>query len=99
MRDNITQQNLNYPFTLPQRGEVITSLTTGISYLIGEPFDKGYFGTVFECTDDWEHSLVAKVLHPVGPQLEMEGRATKEFVASHIVRSPHIVHVHEAFVY
>ncbi len=90
---------MDHPFTLPSSGEVITSAATHISYQVGDPFDEGYFGTVFECRDDWGHSLVAKFLRPVGPQQEMEGRATKEFIASHIVRSPHIVHVHDAFVY
>jgi eukaryotic-like serine/threonine-protein kinase len=99
MRDEITQKNMEHPFTLPVRDEVIISAATGISYQIGDPFDSGYFGTVFECSDDWGHSLVAKILRPVGPQQEMEGRATQEFVASHIVRSPHIVHAHDAFVY
>ncbi len=82
---------------LPSPGNIITSTDTGISYEILGPLAVGGFSNVFLCTDDWGHQLVAKVLKPVGETKEMEARAVSEVVAAAVARSPHIVHVHDAF--
>lgn len=89
----------SHPFELPSPGSRIVSPETGVSYHIGQPFDEGGFGTVFRCTDDWDDRLVAKVLRPVGEIHEMERRARSEVVAGAIARSPHIVHVTDAFIF
>ena len=97
--EQINAFNRQHPFTLPKAGDKIISSDTQISYVIGSEFAGGGFGRLFHCTDDWGHDLVAKVLRPVGDEQEMEARAVSEIVSANIARSPHIVHVHDAFVY
>jgi eukaryotic-like serine/threonine-protein kinase len=97
--EEIRALNAGMPFTLPAEGDIVTSLQTQTTYEIGRPFAAGGFGQVYECSDNWGHSLVAKVLQPIGTAPEMEERATSEVIAANIARSPHIVHVHDAFVY
>jgi serine/threonine protein kinase len=99
MSSAIAYLHKKLPFRLPQPGQKIISEETGVTYEIGHQFAQGYFGTVYACSDDWGHSLVAKVLEPSGSPVEMESRAHSEVLASHIVRSPHIVHVHDAFIF
>lgn len=95
----LAEHHRKQPFALPRIGDCIISAETGITYIIGRKLDGGGFGKVFHCTDDWNHDLVAKVLTPVGDAQEMEGRAISEVVAANIARSPHIVQVHDAFVF
>jgi serine/threonine protein kinase len=87
------------PFALPCLGQEIVNSDNGVTYTIGHPIDEGGFGQVYECVDQWDHKLVAKVLKPVGPAEEMEIRAHDEIVASDIARSPYAVHLHAAFVF
>jgi serine/threonine protein kinase len=89
----------SHAFTLPTAGTVIVSANTGIAYIIGKKFNQGGFGHVYECEDEWMHSLVAKVLQPVGLPEDMEARAISESLAMAIGRSPNIVHIHDAFVF
>jgi serine/threonine protein kinase len=88
-----------HPYMLPLDGDVIISPTSGISYCIGENFAQGGFSHVFACSDDWEHSLVAKVLKPLGAWQDTQAKAISEVVAQSVVRSPHIVQVLDTFIY
>lgn len=95
----LAEHHRRQAFSLPRAGNAIISAETGMTYVIGKKLGGGGFGTVFHCVDDWDHNLVAKVLMPIGDQQEMESRATSEVLAANIVRSPHIVQVHDAFVF
>ena len=86
------------PLPFPRFGTRIISEVTGAQYVIGSEFNRGAFGVVFECKDEWGHSLVAKVIRPAGDLKETSDRVASEVVAQAIGRSPHIVHVHDAFV-
>jgi serine/threonine protein kinase len=86
-------------FSLPSVGERIISPLTGCCYVMGAPCGRGAFGEVFACQDEWEHELVAKVIKPMDDQRLTEERAVREIAALALVRSPHIVHVHDAFTY
>lgn len=101
MRTNETSADhrRKQPFSLPAVGAEITSIDTGITYTIGVELGGGGFGTVYACGDDWGHDLVAKVLRPVGDEQEMEVRAVSEALAANVARSPHIVQVHDAFLF
>ena len=88
-----------HPFTLPTPGEQITSAETGVTYQVGPFLGSGAFGVVYECSDQWGDRLVAKVLRPVAPPEEMLIRATDEAISAAIARSPHTLHVADAFVY
>ena len=96
--DKITEFHSRHPFTLPKAGQRIISPHTGTQYLIGERFDSGGYGSIFFCRDEWGHDLVAKVLMPLGDQIEMQRRAESEFLAANIARSPYIVQVADVFV-
>ena len=89
----------SHAFTLPAVGDTIISPLSGTCYTIWQRLNAGSFGEVFECTDEWGHSLVAKVLRPVGDVLETEARALSEIAAAGLVRSHHVVQIHDAFVY
>jgi serine/threonine-protein kinase len=62
--------------------------------------DAGAFGRVFECTDEWGNSLVAKVLVPLNQTYE-EVRESWLQELSHLrcLRHPNITYVHAAFEY
>ncbi|HEX7938187.1 MAG TPA: hypothetical protein VF483_04295, partial [Gemmatimonadaceae bacterium] len=49
-------------FTPPQPGDAV--VFQGRHYWLGRFIDQGYFGAVYECTDEWSNALVAKVLLP-----------------------------------
>ena len=55
-------------FQPPQPGAVITYRDK--QYTIGPLIGEGGFGRVFQCTDDWHNSLVAKVIVPKGRTYE-----------------------------
>ena len=97
-RDDVTKQQLAHPFTLPKFGEQIVCRNDGVTYTLGEPLDEGGFGQVFCCVDDRGDPLVAKILRPIATVEEMGVRATEEFLASAMVKSPHVGHVHNAFI-
>lgn len=97
--DEITAAHRAHPFTLPSLGTAIISPITSARYTIGEKLAQGSFGDVFECIDEWRHSLVAKVIRPFGDVAETETRALAEVSALALVRSPHIVHVHDTFLF
>lgn len=95
--DNDTYHR-EHEFTLPVMGDRIRSPLTGILYEIGEALDQGAFGHVFYCVDEFGDDLVAKVIKPFEDRQETERRATSEVLASAVVRSPSIVHIHDAFI-
>lgn len=81
---------------MPVPGDVITY--QGHTYVVGQPLGAGYFGTVFECTDDWGNNLVAKVLRPKDQTREqVEQNWQRELKNLITLRHPHITFVHNAF--
>jgi serine/threonine protein kinase len=89
----------NHRFTLPTRDTTVVSPVTGSTYHFGDEIGEGAFGKVFNCTDDWGHQLVAKVLKPIGDWDETEARATSEIIVQSLSRSPHAVYIYDAFVF
>lgn len=80
-------------------GEVITSLATGISYVMGERLGEGYFGVVFGCSDGWNNDLAAKVLKATGTYESVRASAEAELRKLLLLRHPHITYVYDAFEY
>jgi eukaryotic-like serine/threonine-protein kinase len=90
----------NHPFTLPGVGECVVSPLTGTAYEIGARLDEGAHGVVFLCSDEWGNDLVAKVLRPTGNNfVEIERKAVTEIAAQTLARAPHIVQIHDAFIF
>ena len=85
-------------FTPPAPGEAI--VCEGRYYWLGRYIGQGYFGAVFECTDEWSNSLVAKVLLPQNRTYE-EAQADwmRELLNLQDLRHPYITFVHAAFEY
>jgi serine/threonine protein kinase len=98
-QDEINAYHRQHPFTLPTPGQQIISPATGARYMIGDKFGQGSFGDVFACSDEWGHDLVAKIIRPIGDFLQTEEKAFAEISALVLVRSPYIVHVHDAILY
>lgn len=89
-----------YPFTLPNPGDVVASPITGTAYEIGPSLDSGAHGYVYHCGSEWGDDLVAKVLKPGCANFaEIETKAVSEITAQALARSPHIVHIHDAFIF
>lgn len=84
---------------LPTPGEVISSTLTGCTYTIGEPIGHGSFGIVYECVDDWNNKLAAKVLKPTKPHDEVEAAARAEITKLFEVRHPQITYFFDTFEY
>jgi len=84
---------------LPSSGEVITSLATGISYVIGDRIGEGHFGVVFGCSDGWNNDLAAKVLKATGTYEAVRASAEAELAKLVLLRHPHITYVYDAFEY
>lgn len=85
-------------FTPPSAGEMITSGESGVTYRIGAPIAEGFFSFVYECKDDWDNSLVAKVLKPRNrPYDEIRGAAAVELNNLRTARHPYITYIHDAF--
>lgn len=83
----------------PELGEVITSLATNNSYVMGEQIGEGHFGVVFACTDGWGNDLAAKVLKPTGSYEKVQASAEAELRKLLALRHPHITYVFDAFEY
>jgi serine/threonine-protein kinase len=85
-------------FTPPTPGEAVT--IDGRNYWLGRLIGQGYFGAVYECTDDWSNPLVAKVLLPQNRSYELVRteweRELKNLV---LLRHPNVTFVHDAFEY
>jgi len=67
---------------------------------LGDQIGQGGFGIVYECMDDWENKLVAKVLMPKN---RMHDQVRDEWLAEFrnltTLRHPCITYVHQAFEY
>jgi serine/threonine protein kinase len=83
-------------FRPPQPGAVITFRDK--QYTVGPLIGEGGFGQVFQCTDDWHNSLVAKVIVPKGRTYEQVRdcwlRELRNLVE---LRHPNITFVYDAF--
>lgn len=86
-------------FTQPVTGEVITSLSTGNTYTIGNKIGEGGFGIVYFCTDTWGNNLAVKVLKPIKTYEEIKASAENEFIRLVQLRNPYITFVYDAFEY
>jgi serine/threonine protein kinase len=83
--------------TPPILGEVIISEATNISYTMGEKIGEGNFGLVYSCVDDWNNSLAAKVMKPLGPPEKVRAATLEEIEKLRHLRHPHITYVFDAF--
>ena len=81
----------------PSPGEIITSHNTGNIYTMGEKIGEGNFGVVYECIDQWNNVLAAKVLKPIGTYDAVRTSAEKELVKLLTLRHPFITYVFDAF--
>lgn len=85
-------------FTPPREGEVIHH--QGRKYYLGKYIGEGSWGTVFQCTDDWENELVAKVLKPRNrTYADVKNVWIKELSNLVKLRHPNITFVYDAFEY
>lgn len=87
-------------FVPPAAGEVITSLLTNNTYIIGPVIGEGNFGVVYSCTDTWRNDLAVKVLKPRGmPYDKIRASAEAEFAKLVALRHPNITYIYDAFEY
>lgn len=86
-------------FVPPTAGEVIYNGERG--YRLGSELGAGYFGAVYECWDEWNNELVAKVLEPRNARTYEEVRDDwlRELQLLVGLRHPNITFVHDAFEY
>ncbi|MEW5816406.1 MAG: protein kinase family protein, partial [Spirochaetota bacterium] len=85
-------------FVPPQKGEQI--FCEGTCYYLGEPIGQGGFGVVYECTDDWSNSLVAKVIQPQSRTYDqVKNEWLTELRNLSTLRHPCITYIHQAFEY
>lgn len=83
-------------FKPPMKGQSIH--VDGKFYAIGDFIGKGYFGNVYECTDEWENQLVAKVLVPRDQTYDQVRESwLEELRKLEALRHPNITYVHAAF--
>ncbi|MEH1837705.1 MAG: protein kinase [Nostoc sp.] len=82
-------------FRPPQPGDIINQ-----RYLIGESLGQGSFGLVYECQDEWENELVAKVLVPQNRTYEQVHQEWSEELNKLVhLRHPNITYIYDAFEY
>jgi len=94
----INSPNFHPPkfFILPQDGYSINH--NGMKYLIGEMIDKGNFGKVYKCEDEWSNELVAKILVPRNQSYEeVQEKWLEEINKLVHLRHPNITFVYDAF--
>lgn len=85
-------------FTPPQPGEHVTF--EGRNYWLGRLVGQGYFGAVYECTDDWSNPLVAKVLLPQDRSYDtVRDEWLRELNNLVLLRHPNVTFIHDAFEY
>ncbi len=86
------------PFNTAIRGQMIANGSNGL-YFIGEHIGSGAYGDVYECTDEWDNPLVAKVLKP-GLQFEDAQRQWQSEVTNlSQMRHPNITYIYDAFIH
>lgn len=81
----------------PKPGEVITSLNTKSTYVIGSKIGEGNFGVVYACQDIWQNNLAVKVLKPLGTYEKVRASAESEFLKLLALRHPNITYIFDAF--
>jgi len=87
-------------FVPPAPGEIITSIRTQNTYVVGPVIGEGHFGLVYSCTDNWNNELAVKVLKPLGlPYEKVKSAAEAEFVKLVALRHPSITYIYDAFEY
>lgn len=84
-------------YVFPNAGEAV--IRDHANYHIGTPIGQGYYGIVYDCTDDWGNELVAKVLKPRGSFQQVADRWQREAGVLTTMRHPNITYIHDAFVY
>lgn len=83
-------------FVPPKRGQSIHC--NGKYYFVGDLMGSGYFGNVYECSDEWDNRLVAKVLVPRNQTYEqVRENWVSELRKLHELRHPNVTFVHAAF--
>lgn len=102
--ENNNQNNLTAQFVPPkqfvppQKGEQI--FCEGTYYYIGNFIAQGGFGAVYECTDDWGNSLVAKIILPQSkPYEQVKDEWLSELKNLILLRHPNVTFMHQAFEY
>ncbi len=69
-------------------------------YVIGKFLGKGSFGQTYECHDEWDNPLVAKIIVPSGrPYKKVLEDWSEELYKLKKLRHPCITYVYEAFEY
>ncbi len=68
-------------------------------YRIGACLAAGHFSAVFECWDEWDNQLVAKILSPKGTYGEVRSKWIDETRKLVHLRHPNITFVFDAFEY
>ncbi len=85
-------------FQPPAKGEVIVHGDR--RYFIGDRIGKGGFGVVYDCTDEWDNELVAKILLPHDRAYREVRESWMEETSKLLeLRHPNITFVHDAFEY
>ncbi len=86
-------------FRPPQAGDVIVS-PSGKRFFLGSPIGRGYYGAVYECTDEWGNYQVAKVIVPQQRTYsQVQADWYREFTNLTQFRHPNITYVYDAFEY
>lgn len=86
------------PFRAPVRGDMIRNGSVGV-YFMGEYVGGGSYGDVYDCTDEWDNPLVAKVLKPAMSFEEVRRQWESEVANLSRMRHPNITYIHDAFFY
>lgn len=95
---NAIERTASPRFVPPAIGDVIA--VNGRRFQIGEAIGAGSFSAAYECVDEWQNPLVAKVLFPrERPYDEIKLNWLKELQKLVHLRHPNITYVHEAFEY
>ena len=80
----------------PVLGEIITHGKN--LYAVGEALGRGTYGATFACTDQWNNSLVVKVLVPHRQTYEqVRVNWQREIASLFTLRHPNITYVYDAF--
>jgi serine/threonine protein kinase len=71
------------------------------NYILGNFIGKGAFGSVYECNNVWNNTLVAKVLFPSSSVTynDLKVLWEKEYSNLLTLRHPSITYMHDAFEY
>jgi serine/threonine-protein kinase len=80
----------------PTPGEVLTHRDN--RYVVGEVLGQGGYGTAYACRDQWDNSLVLKVLVPRQQTYEQVRASWEREISSLLtLRHPNITYVYDAF--